>query len=186
MKSRFMGRVLMTAALVAGSAFAASNNNGSVPKTDEQIAQSVRHEIAMYPYYGIFDDLAFNVVNGQVQLRGDVTEPVKKSAIGNIVAKVPGVTSVTNDINVLPLSDFDNRLRIQVARAIFRDPVMTQVAMEPVPSVHIIVSNGHVTLTGVVSTEMQKSVAGIRANGAGLSFGPVNNNLVVENPARKS
>lgn len=186
MKTRFMGRVLMAAALVAGSAFAASKTNGSVPQTDKQIAQSVRHEIAMYPYYGIFDDLAFNVINGQVQLTGDVTEPVKKSDIGKIVAQVPGVTSVTNSINVLPLSDFDNRLRIQVARAIYSDPTMTSLAMEAVPSVHIIVNNGHVTLTGVVATQMQKSIAGIRANGAGLSFGAVNNNLVVENPARKS
>lgn len=186
MKTRFMGRVLVAAVLVAGSAFAASNNNGNVPKTDEQIAQSVRHEVAMYPYYGIFDDLGFNVVNGQVQLTGNVTEPVKKSDIGNLVAKVPGVTSVTNSINVLPLSDFDNRLRIQIARAIYSDPTMTSIAMEAVPSVHIIVNNGHVTLTGVVATEMQKSIAGIRANGAGLSFGPVSNNLVVENPAKKS
>lgn len=186
MKTRFMGRVLMAAALVAGSAFAASKTNANMPQTDEQIARSVRHEIAMYPYYGIFDDLSFNVINGQVQLAGDVTEPVKKSDIGNIVAKVPGVTSVTNSIHVLPLSDFDNRLRIQVARAIYRDPAMTSIAMEAVPSVHIIVNNGHVTLTGIVGTEMQKSIAGIRANGAGLSFGPVNNNLVVENPARKS
>lgn len=186
MNPRFMGRILVAAALVAGSAFAASNNSGNAPRTDEQVANSVRHEIAMYPYYGVFDDIRFNVVNGQVELSGDVTQPVKKSDIGRIVAKVPGVASVTNGIEVLPLSDFDNRLRLQVARAIFSDPTMTSIAMEPVPSIHIIVNNGHVTLTGVVSTAMEKQIAGIRANGAGLSFGPVNNNLVIANPARKS
>jgi hyperosmotically inducible protein len=186
MKTRFMGRILVALAVVAGGAFAASDTSGSAPQTDEQVVKSVRHEIAMYPYYSIFDDVSFHVVNGQVTLSGDVTEPWKKSDISNIVAKAPGVASVTNDIKVLPLSDFDNRIRVQVARAIFRDPVLTQIAMEPVPSIHIIVENGHVTLNGVVETEMQKSIAGIRANGAGLSFGPVVNNLVVANPAKKS
>jgi hyperosmotically inducible protein len=186
MKSSLLGRLALAAVMVAGGALAANKTNANVPQTDEQIVKSVRHEIAMYPYYSIFDDLSFHVVNGQVELSGDVTQPYKKSDIGNIVAKVPGVTSVTNDVKVLPLSDFDSRLRLQVARAIFSDPTLTQIAMEPVPSIHIIVDNGHVTLTGVVSTQMQKNVAGLRANGAGLSFGSVQNNLVVANPAKKS
>jgi len=186
MKTSLLGRIAMAAVMVAGGALAANKTNANVPQTGEQLVQSVRHEVAMYPYYSIFDDVSFHVINGQVELAGDVTQPFKKSDIGNIVAKVPGVTSVTNDIKVLPLSDFDSRLRLQVARAIFSDPTMSQIATEPVPSIHIIVDNGHVTLTGVVSTEMQKTVAGLRANGAGLSFGTVTNNLVVENPAKKS
>jgi hyperosmotically inducible protein len=186
MKMRFLGRFLMSAALLAGGAFASTKNNANLPRTDQQIAEAVRHEIAMYPYYGIFDDVGFRVVNGQVKLSGDVTQPVKKSDIGRIVQQVPGVTSVANDLRVLPLSDFDNRLRIQVARAVFRSPVLSRYAMEPVPSIHIIVDNGHVTLTGVVATDMEKQVAGMQANGAGLGFGQVTNKLVVENPAKKS
>ena len=77
----------------------------------------------------------------------------------------------------------DNRLRMQVARAIYRDPVLSRYGMQSVPPIHIIVDNGHVTLEGVVSTEMEKNVAGIRASGAGLSFGQVTNNLRVENPS---
>jgi osmotically-inducible protein OsmY len=187
MRARALGRIAMAAALAAGGAMAKSKTAANtVPQTDPQIAESVRHQIAMYPYYGIFDDIGFNVVNGQVELNGDVTQPVKKSDIGRIVEKVPGVTSVTNSIQVLPVSDFDARLRVQVARAIYSAPTLSRYAMGALPAIHIIVDNGHVTLTGVVSTDMDKQIAGMRANGAGLSFGPIINNLVVENPAKKS
>jgi hyperosmotically inducible protein len=91
---------------------------------------------------------------------------------------------VTSEIKVLPLSDFDNRLRLQVARAIYSDPAFTQYAMMAIPPVHIIVDNGHVTLTGMVATDYEKQIAGMRANTAGLSFSVVNN-LQVEHPTPK-
>jgi hyperosmotically inducible periplasmic protein len=185
MKTKAMGRIAVAALLLAGGAVAKTNNNTG-PRTDQQIAESVRHEIAMYPRYTIFDDLGFSVIDGQVTLSGDVVMPVEKTDMGRIVAKVPGVTSVTNNINVLPLSDFDNRLRAQIARAVFSAPNLNRYAMMPMPTIHIIVDNGHVTLVGTVASDMDKQIAGMRANGAGLSFGPVVNNLVVENPARKS
>jgi hyperosmotically inducible protein len=101
-----------------------------------------------------------------------------------IVGGIPGVKSVTNDLQVLPLSNVDDRLRVQVARAIYRDSVLSRYGMQALPPIHIIVDNGHVTLEGVVSTEMEKNVAGIRAGGAGLSFGQVVNNLRVETPSK--
>jgi len=185
MKTKALGRIAMAAVLMAGAAIAKTNNN-SGPQTDRQIAESVRHEIAMYPRYSIFDDLGFSVINGQVMLNGDVTQPIEKNDLGRLVAKLPGVTSVTNNINVLPLSDFDNRLRTQIARAVFSTPTLNRYAQMPMPSIHIIVNNGHVTLVGTVASDMDKQIAGMRADAAGLSFGPIINNLVVENPAKKS
>jgi hyperosmotically inducible protein len=99
---------------------------------------------------------------------------------------VPGVVGIQDDIRVLPLSNNDDRLRLQVARAIYRDPSMTRYAIQAVPPIHIIVENGHVTLEGTVATEFDKNMAGIRASGAGLSFGPVVNHLQVEQPAKRS
>jgi hyperosmotically inducible protein len=186
MKPSFLGRFLMAAVLVASAAIAKSKSPANLPQTDDQIANAVRHQIALYPYYSIFDDISFHVTNGQVELAGEVTQPVKKVDIGRLAQKVPGVTTVSNDVRVLPLSPFDNRLRLQVARAIYGDSVLSQYAGMAVPPIHIIVDNGHITLTGVVSNDMQKAIAGLRANGTGLSFGPVTNNLVVENPAKKS
>jgi osmotically-inducible protein OsmY len=185
MKTRFLGRFLMSAVLVAGAAAAASKDHSNVPATDEQIAKQVTHEILMYPRYSIWDDVNFRVINGQVELTGEVTQPVKKSDLGNIIQGVPGVASVTNDLKVAPLSPMDDRLRMQVARAVYGDATLSRFGMGSHPSIHILVDNGHVTLTGVVNTEMEKEIAGLRAQATGLSFGPVTNNLQVEHPSAK-
>jgi len=184
MRVRFLGRMLAAAALLASAA--AAKIPAGFPQTDEQIAKAMRHEILTYSRYTIFDDIGARVMNGQVELSGVVTEPFKKDDFGRLALRVPGVTSVANSIQVLPLSDFDRRLWLQVASAVYRDPVLSKYAIMAHPPIHIIVNNGHVTLTGVVSTQMEKNIAGLRANGAGLSFGAVTNNLEVENPAKKS
>ena len=187
MKSTFLGRSLMAAALLGCGVAGASTKGDNLPQGDDAIAKSVRHEVLMYPHYSMWDDVTFRVTNGQVELLGAVNQPFKKTDIERMVQKVAGVTSVTNDLKVLPVSFNDNRLRLQIARAIYRDPVFARYAMQAIPPIHIIVDNGRVTLTGVVNNTMEKEIAGIRASGAGLSFGPVTNNLQVENPAaRKS
>jgi hyperosmotically inducible protein len=185
MKTRMLGRFLMAAALVAGAASASTKGSANLPQSDSDIATNVRHAVTMYPYYSIWDDLSFRVADGNVSLTGEVNQPFKKQDIERLVQRVPGVASVTNDIKVLPLSSMDDRLRVQVARAIYRDPVLSGYAMGAVPAIHIIVENGHVTLTGMVNSDMEKQIAGMRA-ASGLSFGPVTNNLVVEHPAKKS
>lgn len=190
MKYGVLGQVLLAAGLVvsAGAANAADKsaaNPQAVVRSDADLEKQVHHELLMYPRFTIWDDITFQVAHGQVVLSGDVTQPYKRDDMERLVSRIPGVTSVTSDIKVLPLSDFDNRLRLQIARAIYNDPVFTQYAMMALPPVHIIVDNGHVTLTGVVATDFEKTVAGLRANGTGLSFSVVNN-LQVERPAKKS
>lgn len=170
--------------LAGGLAVAA---NPATPTTTPELERKVVHEFRMYPNFTIFDNVQVRVDNGNVELLGQVSQPYKKSDLQRIASHINGVDSVTNDITVLPLSPFDNRIRLQVARAIYRDPVLSRYGIQSVPPIHIIVDNGHVTLEGFVSTEMEKNVAGIRASGASLSFGPVVNNLQVENPSpRKS
>jgi hyperosmotically inducible periplasmic protein len=183
MKSRQTFQVLMAGVLLASSALA-SDKPATVPRTDADIAKSVQHELLTYPYYSIFDDISFQVQNGQVALMGEVTQPFKQSDIHNIVAKAPGVEGLTDRIRVLPISDFDNRLRQQVAAAIYRYPSLSRYGMGTHPSIHIVVENGHVTLTGVVDNVADKNVAGIRASSVGMSFGPVVNNLQVATSPR--
>jgi hyperosmotically inducible protein len=182
MKLKGFAQILMAGALIAGTAAAADKTNSVRPRSDADIARSVQHEILSYPYYSVFDDLSYKVQNGQVTLFGDVTRPVKKSDIHNIVAKAPGVESVNDNIKVLPLSDNDNLLRRQIAAAIYNYPALSRYGMGTHPSIHIIVDNGHVTLTGVVDTQADKNVAGIRASSAGMSFGGIVNNLQVGSP----
>ena len=185
MKSKVLGKVLASALFVAAGIAAASTSSNAGPVTDATLERQIRHEILMYPRYSIWDDISFRVRNGQVELFGAVNQPFKKSDIARIIQRVPGVTSVADQVRVLPLSKFDDRLRIQVARAVYGDPVLNRYALQAVGPIHIIVENGHVTLTGVVNSEMEKNVAGIRANGAGMSFGAVTNSLRVENSVRK-
>ena len=186
MRLASIGKSLLAATLLAGGLAHASNQPTALPGSDADVAQRVRHEILTYPRYTLWDDIAYRVSNGQVELSGAVTQPYKKSDIEHLVKAIPGVTSLSDRIEVLPLSPMDDRLRMQVARAIYSDPTLSRYSLGAIPAIHIIVDNGHVTLEGVVQTAMDKQIAGLRANAAGLSFGSVVNHLQVENPPHKS
>jgi hyperosmotically inducible protein len=172
-------KVLMAAVFAFGAAGAATTS--VAPVSDAEIAKRLVHEVHMYSRYTIWDNVNFRVHDGNVELIGEVSEPFKKADLGRLAQSVPGVASVTNDLKVLPLSSRDDRLRLQVARAIYGSSTLSRYGMVPLAPIHIIVENGHVTLEGVVANEMDKQIAGMRASAAGLSFGPVVNNLQVEN-----
>jgi hyperosmotically inducible protein len=188
MRHQLISKIILgtTLSLLVGLGIAGATNKDTGPLTDDQIANKVAHEVRMYSWYTIWDNVNVKVHEGNVELAGQVSQPYKKTDLGRLAQKIPGVASVTNDLEVLPLSRFDDQLRLQVARAIYRDPVLSRYGIQAVPPIHIIVDNGHVTLEGVVNSDMEKNVAGIRANAAGLSFGKVVNNLRVENPSHKS
>ncbi len=145
------------------------------------IAREVRHELITLPYYGVFDNLGFRVDDdGTVTLLGQVVMPVLKDDAERAVKHIPGVTRVKNEIEVLPLSPEDDRIRRAAFMAIYGDPALsTRYAYRAVPPIHIIVKNGHITLEGVVANQMDKSIAGIRANAVPGAFS-VTNNLRVE------
>ena len=149
-------------------------------KTESRIAREVRHQLVMLPYYGVFDDLAFRVDGGKVTLLGEVTRPTLKSDAENVVKRVEGVTQVENRIEVLPLSSMDDQIRIAEYRAIYGDPALsTRYGYRALPSIHIIVKNGNVTLEGVVANEGDKNLVNMRANSVPNVFS-VTNNLRVE------
>jgi len=176
---------MLASLIITAGTVVAANTNPNGDYNDTQIGGKITHEVRMYPRYTIWDNVAVRVREGDVELTGQVSQPFKKADLGRLAQSVAGVRSVTNRLEVLPTSFFDDRLRLQIARAIYRDPVLSRYAIQAVPPIHIIVDNGHVTLEGVVNTDMEKNVAGIRAGQAGLSFGQVTNNLRVENPGKK-
>ena len=148
-------------------------------KGRQNLIKEVRHELVMMPFYGVFDNVAFKVDGYVVTLLGQVTRPTLKSEAENRVKSVEGVERVVNQIEVLPLSPNDDRIRIGVARAIFNHPVLQQYSLRAVPPIHIIVKNGNVTLEGFVAREMDKNVANLQANGVSGVFS-VKNNLMVD------
>src|SRR3984893_7110512 len=108
------------------------------------LGDAVRHELVMLPYYNVFDDLGYKVDGSTVILTGDVTQPVLKSDAENVVKRIPGVTNVVNNIRVLPLSPFDDQTRRAVYRSVFSFGSLYRYALGAIPSIHIIVDNGHV------------------------------------------
>ena len=160
--------------VVAASAFAQVS-----PRATERIAREVRHELVMLPYYGVFDNLAYKINGYDVTLMGQVTRPTLKSDAENVVKKIEGVENVKNEIEVLPPSPTDNAIRLAVYRAVYGTTGLQRYAIEAVPPIHIIVDSGHVTLVGVVASQGDKNLAGIKANGVSGVFS-VTNNLQVE------
>jgi hyperosmotically inducible protein len=144
-------------------------------RNEDRIAKEVRHELVMLPYYGVFDNLGFRVNGGTVTLVGQVTRPTLKSDAGNVVKKIEGVEKVDNQIQVLPLSPMDDGLRRAEYRSIYSQPALEKYAFGAVPPIHIIVDNGKVTLEGVVDSESDKDLVGLRANGVPGVFSVVNN-----------
>jgi hyperosmotically inducible protein len=147
-----------------------------------KLEKDVRRELVMLPYFGVFDNLEFQVSEDgkHVTLSGQVTRPTLRSDAARVVQRIEGVERVTNNIEVLPLSPMDDRTRLAVAQTIFRDSVLSRYSWGAVPRIHIIVKNGHVTLQGIVANETDKNIATIRANGVFGVFS-VANDLRVEN-----
>ncbi len=168
----------VAAVVIAIACVSAMAQGGASPKAVERIQKEVRHELLMLPYLGVFDNLAYKVDGYNVTLYGQVTRDTLKSDAEKAVRNVEGVEKVDNQIEVLPLSPMDNRLRIRLYRAIYGDGALERYAMPVVKPIRIIVKNGHVTLEGVVDNEGDKNLAGLRANGVSGIFS-VTNNLVV-------
>jgi hyperosmotically inducible protein len=148
-------------------------NSGA--SAQDRITREVRHELVMLPYYGVFDNLAYRVDGSSVTLLGQVTRPALKNDAGNVVKGIEGVERVDNKIEVLPPSPIDDGIRRAEYGAIYGHPGLDRYAMQAVPPIHIIVANGKVTLEGVVATQSDKDLAGIRANGVSGVFSVANN-----------
>jgi hyperosmotically inducible protein len=183
-----MGALVPARAQSSGSA----GQTGSSPATQGQsqslspaslarISKEVRHELLLLPFYGVFDNLSYQVQNdGTVVLQGQVVRPTTKSDAENAVKRIEGVEKVVNNIEVLPVSPNDDRIRRDVYRAIYGNNVLNQYALRAVPTIHIIVKNGNVTLDGAVARQMDKQIAEVQAKSVPGVFS-VTNNLNVDN-----
>jgi hyperosmotically inducible protein len=179
---------LFSVAVLASPAPQAQDNRqaGALSqKGIDRIVKEVHHELVMLPFYGVFDNLAYKVdPDGTVTLLGQTVRPTIKSDAGNVVKKIEGVEKVVNNIDVLPPSPNDDRIRLATYRAIYGNSVLSQYQLRAVPPIHIIVKNGHVTLEGVVARQMDKQIAGVQANQVPGAFS-VTNNLQVEEEEKK-
>jgi len=165
-------RLLATFVVLGGLAFAQAQSGntqlamrpGAPDPNEQRIVKEVRHELVMLPYYSLFDDLEYSVNGDTVTLLGSVVNPTLKKDAENVVKRIEGVNKVNNQIKVLPPSPMDDRIRQEVARAVSRQGGLYRYFMGAVPSIHIIVDSGHVTLKGVVDNEGDNTQARLAAN----------------------
>ena len=154
--------VIAMLAVLASSAFAQEQD-----RRDVRLAEDVGRSITSYARLTIFDDINATVENGMVALTGKVTMPFKKDDIEKRISKIDGVRGMRSDISVLPVSQFDDELRYRVSRAIYGNPSFWNYAAMANPPIHIIVEGGHVTLAGVVNSNVERMLARSLATGLG-------------------
>lgn len=171
--------LLVSCAVVCAQSAPPQQANVVSDKAVQRIVKEVRHELLMLPYLGVFDYLAYKVNGYDVTLLGQVTRPTLKSDAENAVKTIEGVEKVDNQIEVLPPSPMDDRLRLALYRAIYGYPSLQKYALGVQKPIRIIVKSGHVTLEGVVDNQADKNTAGIRANGVPGIFSVANNLQVV-------
>ena len=173
--------VVICATLITSSVVLAQRSSEPSEKAVQRIQKEVRHELLMLPYLDVFDNIAYKVDGYNVTLVGQVTRPTLKSDAEHVVKGIEGVEKVDNQIEVLPPSSMDDRIRIRLYRAIYGYPSLQKYDLGVNKPIRIIVKSGHVSLEGVVDNDADKNVAGIRANSVSGIFS-VNNNLRVVKP----
>lgn len=148
----------IAAALMIAS-LAAPAMAGAGDRTEMRLLDEVAKKVNTYAWFTVFDDVNASLDNGVVTLTGKVTMPYKRNEIAKRVAKVDGIREVQNKIEVLPVSQMDDDLRYRIARAIYSHPAFWHYATMIDPPIHIVVDRGHVTLTGIVNSEVDRMIA---------------------------
>jgi osmotically-inducible protein OsmY len=169
----------VTALVITASAAIAAPANAGQGSDDLATMNQVRKKLVTLPYYGVFDNLGYKVEGSTVLLYGQVLQPSTRKDAERRVARIEGVERVINNIEVLPLSTIDDRIRVRAFRTIFRAGSLYRYSLGANPSIHIIVNRGHLTLEGVVASKMDSQLAYITANQISGVFS-VKNNLRIE------
>jgi hyperosmotically inducible periplasmic protein len=185
MKKLFTKLTPFAAALVLTATLAAAGQAKEEVSGHQRISEKIRKELVTLPFYGVFDNLAYSFDAGTATLYGQVVRPTTRSDAERRVARIAGVERVVNRIEVLPLSSFDDSVRLRAYRQIFGTAGLYRYAMGANPSVHIIVNRGHLTLEGVVAGEGDRRLARIAALQVPGVFS-VTNNLRVEGEERRA
>jgi len=180
MKDRLILLVLASLLTVNPQGAAQDAQREPSARAQERITREVRHELLMLPYFGVFDYIAYKVDGYNVTLLGQVVRPTLKSDAENVVKHIEGVEKVDNQIEILPPSPTDDRLRLRLFRAIYDYPALERYELGVQKPIRIIVKNGRVTLEGVVDSESDKNLVGLRANTVSGIFSVTNNLQVVK------
>jgi len=166
--------MLTRAMLIAALTFGLGTPALAAERENLQIFRDVSNQVLRYTQFTIFDSIHAQVEDGVVTLTGKVTMPYKKTDLARRVASVEGVREVRNQIDVLPVSIFDDELRYRIARSIYGNSAFWNYAAMANPPIHVIVEAGRVTLEGVVNNNVERMLARSLASSFG-AFSVTNN-----------
>lgn len=150
----------------------------------KKLAEKLTYDAVGYGH--VFDAITLDVQNGDVTLGGHVHNYIDRDSALALVSTFPGVKGVNDEMQVDPTSIMDDRIRLEVARAVYGDPTLNKYAIDPAKPIRISVQNGHVELSGVVNSKSDRDIAGIRANGVPGIFSVKNDIEVVGQPSERS
>ncbi len=184
MTKRNLGMATLAMLILLATAMAAPAQESE--RMQDRISKQVRKELVMLPFYSLFDNFKYSVSPaGEVTLMGEVSRPTLKTDSERVVQRIEGVTKVINQIEVLPLSPMDDRIRVATFNAIYGHPTLRPLAIRAVPPIHIIVKNGDITLEGMVNSKLERQIAEMQARQVPGAF-KVTNNLQVEQTGKES
>ena len=153
-------------------------------RKDLQVFNDIADKVNGYSQLSVFDSISASVDEGNVVLSGWVTMPYKKDDLDKRVRKVDGVFKVDNQIEVLPVSQFDDELRFRIARAIYGHSLFWGYASMANPPIRVVVNRGHVILEGVVQSNVERMLA--RSLASGFGEFDIKNNLKTDAEVRES
>ena len=159
--------ILSTAPAASAFAEATADKAQNPERKDLQVFNDIADQVNRYTQLTIFDSISASVADGRVVLTGWVTMPYKRDDLARRAGKVAGVTAIDNQIGVLPVSQMDDQLRFQIARAIYGHSLFWNYAMMVNPPIRVIVNHGRVTLEGVVQSNVERMLARSLATGFG-------------------
>lgn len=171
----------ITIAFFIGMALVATCLAQVSSREQDRLTKEVRKKLVTLPYYSVFDNLEYQMDGANVTLLGQTNRPRTRDDAQRAVARIEGIGTVTNHIEVLPVSPNDDRLRRAVYRAVYRLQGFEKYQIQSVPPIHIIVKNGNLTLVGAIGDEGDKQRVGLAANGVPGIFS-VENKLIVDKP----
>jgi len=137
-------------------------------QTDAKLREKIRHELAMMPYITTFDFVSFSMMGSDVVLTGWTVRQTNRSEAFNRVKNIEGVTSVINNIDVLPLGATDMQVR-SAARAQLQQN-LSRYFWGSGSDIKIVVKNGDIILLGKVATQADSDIAKIRCSSVRGAF----------------
>jgi osmotically-inducible protein OsmY len=137
----------------------------------------------MMPYVTVFDFISFVLTGSEVVLTGWTVRQTNRDYAYNVVKDVPGVETVVNNIDILPLGSFDMQIRAAARAALQRH--LSRYFWGSGSDIKIVVKDGQIILLGTVANKGDSDIANIQCNSVPNAFKVFNMLRIESSPEKK-